>query len=280
MSMKHILIPTDFSTNSWKALEFTIGLFKNEACTFYILHIGDLKESPVRSNSFIMPTEELSVSIKEKLNALFERLKKLPVGSKHHFISLQDYGNFLSSIKKTVEARNIELIALGTKGASGIKASIVGTNTGDVITKVPCNVLVVPEGAVITIPEKIVFPTDYNIFYSHKILKVISEILLITAAKLHVLNVLKNSLLLTEEQEKNKVYLQHYLEETFQDSHRFYDVVNKNVRTAIQHHVVIGNADMVIMVAKNLNFLQSLLFDSTIEKLSFHTTVPLLVLHE
>jgi hypothetical protein len=37
---------------------------------------------------------------------------------------------------------------------------------------------------------------------------------------------------------------------------------------------------MLVMVAKNLNFLQQLLFDTTIEKLSFHSRVPLLVLHE
>ena len=139
----------------------------------------------------------------------------------------------------------------------------------------------VPEKATIVVPPKeIVFPTDYNIFYSHSILEAISEILHISKANLQVLNVLQSSFQLTQEQEKNRVYLQDYLEESFQNTHHFYDINNKNVKTAIQHHVAIGKAEMVIMVAKNLNFLQNLFFDSTIEKVSFHTKVPLLVLHE
>jgi len=34
------------------------------------------------------------------------------------------------------------------------------------------------------------------------------------------------------------------------------------------------------MVAKNLNFLERILFKPKVEKISYHTTVPFLVLHE
>ncbi len=278
--MKNLLIPTDFSANSWNALEYAVRFFMNEACNFYILHIGDLKESSVNSNSFTFPVEKISTSIKEKLNSLFIRIEGLPINEKHHFIALQEYGNFVDIMRKTVEAKKIDLMVMGTKGASGIKASIVGSNTGDAITKVPCNVLVIPEYAKITIPKKIVFPTDYNIFYSYAILKALTETIRITKAKLEVLNVLTNNNQLTIEQEENKRYLQDYLEETFQHTHSFHNSVNKNIKTAIQHYVASNHGKMVVMVAKNLNFLQNLLFDSSVEKVSFHTTVPVLVMHE
>lgn len=278
--MKNILIPTDFSANSCNALEFAIRLFKNEACNFYILHVGNLKESSVESNSFTFPTEKISPTIKERLNILFERIATLPVGQNHHYIALQEYGNFIALLRKTVDDKKIDLIALGTKGASGIKASIVGSNTGDVITKVACNVLVVPEKATVSIPKKIVFPTDYNLFYTHPILESVTEILVISKAHLNVLNVSQGQSQLRKSQEKNKAYLQDYLEETFPHTHSFHSMTDENVKTAILNFVADNSIEMVMMVAKNLNFLQQLLFDTTIEKLSFHTTVPLLVLHE
>ena len=37
---------------------------------------------------------------------------------------------------------------------------------------------------------------------------------------------------------------------------------------------------MMIMIAKNLNYFQQILFHSKIEKISYHTNVPFLVLHE
>lgn len=36
--MKRILLPTDFSNNAWNAISYAAQLFKNEACTFYLLH--------------------------------------------------------------------------------------------------------------------------------------------------------------------------------------------------------------------------------------------------
>mgnify|MGYP000303646047 CR=1 FL=1 len=36
--MKKILLPTDFSENAQKAIDYALLLFKNEACTFYLLH--------------------------------------------------------------------------------------------------------------------------------------------------------------------------------------------------------------------------------------------------
>lgn len=278
--MKYVLIPIDFSENSWNALEYSVRFFKKEACTFYILHIGDLRDSAVTANSFTLPAEKIGPSIKEKFNALFERIGQLPLNGNHHFIALQEYGNFIDIIRKMVDVKKIDLIVMGTKGASGIKASVVGSNTGDVITKVLCNVLVIPEEAQIKIPKKIAFPTSFNLFYTYPVLKVLTELLRISEADLKVLNVSQANKHLTSSQEKNKAYLQDYLEETFPTTHSFHSITDKNIKNAILNFVADNQIDMLTMVAKNLNFLQQILFDTAIEKLSFHTTVPLLVLHE
>ena len=278
--MKTILTPTDFSQNAWNALEYTIRLFRDVPCTFYVLHIGDLKDSSVKGNSFAVSAEKIDSSIKERLDQLFERIRKLPTNKLHRFIAGQEYGNIVNIIRKQIDDKDIDLIVMGTKGASGLKETIIGSNTGDVITKVACNVLVVPDRAATVPPKEVAFPTDYNIFYSHSILEAISEVLIISRANLHILNVIKSKGRLTKGQQKNKVYLKDYLEETFHNAHSFKSIIDKDIKLAIQNFVSNDKVDMVIMVAKNLNFLQQLFFDTTIEKLSFHTTVPMLILHE
>ena len=35
---RKILLPTDFSNNSWLAINYALQLFKNEACDFYLLN--------------------------------------------------------------------------------------------------------------------------------------------------------------------------------------------------------------------------------------------------
>lgn len=278
--MKHILIPTDFSENSWNALEYAVHFFESEVCSFYILHVGKLSNSEVNSNSFTFPQRIISPAIKEKLKSLFERIDRLSKNNQHQFIAIQEYGNFVDIIRKTVDSNKIDLIVMGTKGGSGLRTSIVGSNTGDVITKVVCNVLVIPENASFLIPSKIAFPTDYNLHYTYPILKTIAELLRITKASFQVFNVAQANVPFNRLQEKNKVYLQDYLDETFPNTHSFHSIKNQDIKSGILNFVDENQIDMLTMVAKNLNFLQQLLFDTTIEKLSFHTTIPLLVLHE
>ena len=278
--MKHILLPTDFSANSWNALEYALRFFKNESCTFYILHIGELKYSGVNSNSFAFPSKKILATIKKNIDSFSMRVERLLVHQKHHLIVLQEYGNFIEIIRKTVYEKKIDLIVMGTKGTSGLRTAVVGSNTGDVITKVICNVLVIPENAPLTKPKKIAFATDYNIFYTHPILNTLSDQLRISKANFNVLNVSQANGLLSSTQEKNKEYLQDYLEEIFVDTHNFHSVSNKNIKEAILNFISDNQIEMLTMVAKNLNFFQQLLFDTTIEKLSFHTTIPIFVLHE
>ncbi|MFT5736657.1 MAG: magnesium-transporting ATPase (P-type) [Maribacter sp.] len=57
-------------------------------------------------------------------------------------------------------------------------------------------------------------------------------------------------------------------------------IINKSTKASILNFVADNQVDRLIIVAKNLNFFLKLLFDTPIKKLSIHTTVPLLVLHE
>ncbi len=278
--MKNILIPTDFTPNSWNAIEYAVYLFDQLPCNFYILHVGDLKQSSVVGNSFSLPAEISSPSIKTKLKNFFERSELLASKKGHHVIALLEYGDFINIIRKTVAEKKIDLIVMGTRGTSGFKKRILGSNTGNVIVKVSCNTLVVPQNAKFKRPGKIAFPTDYNIFYSHTILEALSETIYHCDAQFQILKILKRNGILNAAQENNKAYLEDYLEELYSGSLEFRTFTGTLVLPAIQDATSRGEINMVMMVAKNLNFLQQLFFDSTIKRLSFHNTVPVMMLHE
>ena len=165
-------------------------------------------------------------------------------------------------------------------GISGTLGEVIGSNTGDVITKVKCNTLAVPMMASFRKLEEIAFPTDYNIFYSAKILSAISDLLETNNAYMRVMHASKSGQLLTESQVQNKEYLKDYLNETFEKKNSFHFITNKNVIAAVQCFVESRNIDLLVMVAKNLNFLQQIVFSSEVEKISFHTKVPFLVIHD
>ncbi|WP_273565649.1 universal stress protein [Maribacter halichondriae] len=166
---------------------------------------------------------------------------------------------------------------MGTKGASGLKAVAMGSNTGNVITKVKCPVLAVPEDTEYHRPKEIAFPTDYHLSYDIKVLEAIKEFALVNSSSVRFLYISKAGEELTMEQTKNQEYLGDYFSGT---EHSFHKVTGEKLETAVQCFTESRDIDMVVMVAKNLNFLQRILFRPTVEKISYHTTIPFLVLHE
>ena len=49
MITKHILLPTDFSTNARNAIDYAIYLFEKEECTFYIMNAFQVSPSGLSS---------------------------------------------------------------------------------------------------------------------------------------------------------------------------------------------------------------------------------------
>ncbi|RZV61731.1 MAG: universal stress protein [Flavobacteriaceae bacterium] len=280
--MKNILLPTDFSDNSWNAIKYALGLFKDNTCNFYLLHVNRLTNL-VTADASYTPTKDLieEVYTKPSKTQLREMLKRISeeVGrnDNHSFYTLVDYNFFIESIRRHVEDKKIDTIVMGTKGASGLKEFIVGSNTGDVITKVQCTTLVVPENAVYSRFKEVAFPTDFTLSYSINTLRPISDILKNSDATIRILHIVKNNEEFNGEQKENKELLEDYFADY---KHGFHFLTNKKVEDAVQCFVESRDIDLIVMVAKSLNYFQQILFHSRVEKISYHTKIPFLVLHE
>jgi len=280
--MKNILLPTDFSENSWNAIKYAINFFEKDACNFYLLHVNRLSTTIMNDSPYIA-TEEVIENVytkpaKLQLNKILKRIaKQFTPNENHKFYKLSDYNFFIESIRKHVEDKNIDCIVMGTKGASGIKKIIVGSNTGDVITKVKCTTLAVPENAQFVKLEEIAFPTDFSLTYDIQILQPLSEILETYQSALRILHINKKKSHLNNEQNKNNELLHDYFHHI---NHSFHYLTNKKVEDAIQCFIESRNINLICMVAKNLNYFQQILFHSKVEEISYHTETPFLVLHE
>lgn len=278
----NILLPTDFSENAWNAISYAIDFYADTDCVFYLLHINQISNMIVGDENYIPTTEFIENTFTRpsrlKLRGLLKEISQNHrPNKKHHFYTLSEYGFFIESIRKHVEEKKIDTIVMGTKGASGLKEYIIGSNTGDVITKVKCTTLVVPEEAKYKGIKEIAFPTDFNLTYDIKILKPFTDMLKLTKTNLRILHIHKKDTVLNREQLANKDLINDYFEV---EKPSFHYLTNKKVEDAIQCFVESRDIDMIVMVAKNLNYFQSILFHSRVEKISYHTHIPFLVLHE
>ena len=96
-------------------------------------------------------------------------------------------------------------------------------------------------------------------------------------AALRILHISKKHPVISIDQRANKDLLEDYFENK---NYSFHFLTNQKVEDAVQCFVQSRDIDMIIMIAKNLNYFQQILFHSKVEKISYHTNVPFLVLHE
>ncbi len=280
--MKHILIPTDFSDNAWNALKYGVGMLKKTRCTFYLTNVNPIPPySGVGTSMHGADENYKAIILKEskvELRRLSDRIEKeMPPNIKHTFVPLALYDFFVDAIKRESENKKKEMIIMGTKGATGLKKVAIGSNTGDVITKVKFPLLAVPEDAQYNGFKEIAFPTDYQIGYDMNVLDTLIEMATINKAEIRILHISKNGKELSEEQQKNKDFLHDYLVDI---DHSFHFLTGQNLENSVQCFTESRDIDMIAMVAKNLTYFQRILFTPELEKISYHTKVPFLVLHE
>ena len=277
--MKKILLPTDFSENSINAVKYAIQLYKEVPCTFYLLNVFKI---PYLANEELMDQnvrqlaaleDEMYESSKEDLEKL---LKSLPKNSNHQFETISDYNLFNLAVHQVVEEKNIELIIMGTKGATGAKEIFMGSNAGDVIMRSACHALAVPENCTYRPPEEILFPTDFQIDYDIEDLAPLITLSEKNNSSIRIVHFSEKSEL-NDIQEKNKKNLSSFLGDI---KHEYFTLSSSDFEEGINCFTQSrGNIDMIVIIGRHYGFFQRLFFKPKVRALSFHSKIPLFVIH-
>ena len=275
--MINVLVPTDFSENAWNAIRYGIQFFGEEPANFYLLHIDlfvNRNDDAVANGIFFAADTTSSV---DELNNTLARIQDTFPNTRHSFQTILKHSFFIEGIRQEVADKRIDFIVMGTKGASGLKEVTVGSRTGEVIARVKCPILIIPEHARYTAPNAIAFPTDFNSYYRSKILLTLAEVIGQHHPKLHILHLTDKESSLSDTQTEHMNFLKDFMEDY---QHQFHFLPNVPIEDALADFVFANDIKLIAMVAKNINFFQRLLFRSSVEKISYHTKIPFLVLHE
>ncbi|WP_405296681.1 universal stress protein [Algibacter sp. Ld11] len=140
--MKKILIPTDFSTNSYKAIDYITELFKNEVCAFYFLNVYNYGTGGLSAIEMLQADDEWFEEPKdESLLHLGNLLNEFAVkknNEKHEYHVISEGLSLVKAMEKHIERINVDLIVL--KGNAKISKNIESI-VGKIRT---CPVLIVP----------------------------------------------------------------------------------------------------------------------------------------
>lgn len=269
--MMNILLPTDFSENARNAAVYALQLFREVPAHFHFLHI-----IPFPAEQMGMAPVGMSMETQDKFGELVNWLQGIRQNKEHSFHVSYKVNYFIEAIRQEVTEKNINLILMGTRGATNKRSTIIGKHTADVMMKVKCPALAVSENAVYKDHKEVLFPTDYKIHYSPKMLETLLNLTHLSKASVNILELFNSDTEPSEEQLANKIFLQNSLSPGIPKFQTYYSLKQKNNNLVFTSN---ENVDMIVMAAKNLNLCQKLLRNHSDTQIPFIKQLPLLVLH-
>ena len=265
-----VLFPTDFSENANLAADFAIDIVKRTNGSLLVLHGFDLPYSERSMTTSLLEEMRRNSELHMK-----EFEKEVLAKSGVPFTTQVTMGNPIRLIRETAENKNVDLVVLGTKGASGIEEFLIGSNAASIIQNIDIPVLVIPPKSKLKEFKKIVLASDLDLKNKERPLLRLKAFAQIYGSTIEILHF--------QDEQGIGAGNRNFLEEKLGDVPHTYSIAKKRedgMDQTILKHCEAKNADLVTAITKRYGFFEGLFHSSLTSKLAYHTSIPMLALHE
>lgn len=281
--MKKFLIPTDFSNNAGKAMRFAMRAAQNNPQIHLVFFHATGTEIPARTPSRMyaeLVEEDIAEGLeklKKEVHAQFKELDMNPSELSSETVAI--YGSFKDNIQSEVKRLGIDMIIMGTCGASGLKKVFFGSNTVSVMERVNCPLLAIPDNYKFHEVKHIAYAADFLAVeegFEH-----IVELAKLFNASIDIFHI--NSILphRIEPDTFDKVQFVEKLQKKFQYEPitlEFIELSEEDSDDAllgIQMYVSKKHPSILAMATYSRAWIEKLINPSLTKEMMFHTEIPL-----
>ena len=270
--MKRILVPTDFSKHAEYALRVAAQIAKKNNSEIYLLHMLELPHQgsdAVSSGSAIpqiMYFKEMAIN---KLETLMDSdfLEGINVSEIIQFEKAFD------GIMEISKKNNVDLIVMGSHGASGYEEMFIGSNAEKVVRSSEVPVLVIKNETGEFKADKLVFASDFSDEIKKPFAKLIEFATIFNSHLDLVMINTPNSFKSTSVAEK---IMTDFLDETSFTNYSTHIYNDVNVEKGILNYASSVNADLIGMCTHGRTGFSHFFNGSISEDLVNHTVRPVI----
>lgn len=292
--MKKILVCTDFSANSNKALDFAVQIAKQGKAEIILVHACDLVSTTFKDRLTIK--REHNKAILDNANKSLILLKESIEDTEKILVNIKIYnGNVTDSILLASDETTADFIVIGTRGETELTERVFGSTTSDLLgkTKVPLMVVsplsewdmsVSPlgettgEGAKFA-PDAILFATNH--FEENKeLLNPIVDVAKLFSSTIHVAVFVDTDFAVAYDYVYNIKELNHYIEflkKTYPDvlfKGEFLE--GEDFESTVEKYNDKNGVDIIAMITYPKTFWDRILKKSVTKEMAFHSKIPVM----
>lgn len=271
--MKQLLVPTDFSENAEQAYP-------------YALKIAAKTGSKVTFWLTIEEPFDFATRVEEKMEGIIEYARKKFEEMISEFARIPEYsgleidyqivhGKTRMGIFKGINQIQPDWVVMGTKGSTGLKKFLFGSNASQVVRESPVPVLVIPNQSRFNGFQKIVFTTEYQ-QKDLELLRSVAEFGSMWDSSIQVVHISK------EKDLKAEILHRGFRElaeaEVEYEKIEFIVEYASNFLEGIAGYQDPGECSLLVMGRYDLDFFEEIFDYSETKAMSFYSQTPLLVL--
>jgi len=273
--MKKILLPTDFSEASDKAIAYAFNLFRDTPCEFTLMHAYDTFPVGAAPEIEYAMIDEMFKRSKKEIAEYVEAARQLDINRIHTFKAELVSGSPASAIQILNQHHDYDFIMVGATGKGN--DILFGSTATDVVRNVMANTIIVPVKADCEPMRNIVLAVDYKPINSFTEFDSLKELLLKENATLTLLTILKDGQFPTE--------LDGLLKYEYHDYFKGVGIIDyqlsaDNIEEGIIEYLINHEADMLVMLTRHHSFFDVLFNRSVTRKFAFNPTLPLLSIYD
>ncbi|MFT4778227.1 MAG: nucleotide-binding universal stress UspA family protein [Flavobacteriales bacterium] len=187
--MRSILVPTDFSKYAYYAAEVAASIAKKTGARVYLLHAIEIPTYSANDSFGEGANTAEGLFMLKRAKMEFEKLIQQPFFNEVNVIEILQWENVYDIISDKAQEHEIDLIVMGSQGASGAKEFFIGSNTEKIIRTAHCPVLTVKEKMEKFEPKDVVFASNFYGVAS-AVFAPLMNLLDLFGAKVHLLKVI------------------------------------------------------------------------------------------
>ncbi len=273
--MNKILVPTDFSEPSKVAVLYAARMAKKLDAEITLLAVVNVNPASQTVMKMQRLEEVMVEGAQDDANQLMEEIKDKIEGGV--VITFQWITGFPvhEKIERFVLENEMDMIVMGTQGATGLKKVLIGSNAAAVIDNSSVPVIAVPNDAHFEAINKIVYATD--LVNVNEEIKTIGMFASLFDASIYVLHVQASDATKKVDIEEATADLK---KQAKYENITFTITQNNHVAEAVEAFAIQEKADLLVMFTHKLDFYEKLFGRGLTRELAFHGHVPLLTFNK
>ncbi len=276
--MKTILCLVDFSDDSRNAMDYAILLAGKLKMNILMMHVFDPSLKEAITDTYKLMVNETITGTPREVKTELDMWKDALVAAQPDIPceAVFEEGNLLTHVRQLMKTRKIDLIVMGTKGASGVKEVFAGSNTMKIIGEALCPVFAVPSGFSPPKLEHVAFATNYKLGDDLSI-RFMGNLAKTFSADMQVVHVISDDMNPGDDECLSSNFVQGIAREIQYDKLSFNCLKGSDTFEVLERFVADNHIDLLAISFTHRSFLTTFFRHGVARKVTHHLRIPFIV---